>query len=287
MSTVDDNWLTFIVFGGIAFDSCSECFFSSPVRCLKTTRAYTRNKNWNCGVAASNQNPQGISRRQRTVRRWRIAHILAQLFAAQKAKSILFHFYWRAVCYLRQMEIDFCVRISHLSSHRRQTECERWRCRHYVDCLINLSVASFSWLHKNRLLIQNKGDNIAIWNEKKELTCSWLQCESKKKNIKMKGTAWIIINLKGGKWKTHSHLVPRMHTPYVQLFVRHFVNDPLSAEKKAYHFNALAKKSDKNVRIIFGFVYCLVKIEISALMQTHVALGFLIPSDALLGSSLQ
>lgn len=140
--------------------------FFSPVRCLKTTRAYTRNKNWNCGVAASNQNPQGISRRQRTVRRWRIAHILAQLFAAQKAKSILFHFYWRAVCYLRQMEIDFCVRISHLSSHRRQTECERWRCRHYVDCLINLSVASFSWLHKNRLLIQNNGDNIAIWNEK-------------------------------------------------------------------------------------------------------------------------
>lgn len=48
--------------------------------------------------------------------------------AAQKAKSILFHFYWRAVCCL----FLFCY--SQLSSHRiedKRSSSERWRCTNF------------------------------------------------------------------------------------------------------------------------------------------------------------
>lgn len=105
---VDDNWLTFIVFGGIdgwAFDASNNFFWfiRSVVRCviwLKESRARAHShKPRDCGVAVFNRKSALRFKKAAHCPEWERC-VCPTLFAAQKAKSISFHFYWRAVCYL-------------------------------------------------------------------------------------------------------------------------------------------------------------------------------------------
>lgn len=153
-------------------------------------------------------------------------HFGPTIWHTKDQKSILFHFYWRIVCYLRINDekcVCCTVRICHLieTEDKVNTTSKRWQCKHFADCLINLSVASWTiWLHKSQLSNQNKDDVIWNGNETKQkntahsahtymccLSLGKLKKEKKRRNEKHSVNYFEMKE----KWRMHSNRTHMRH----------------------------------------------------------------------------
>lgn len=160
-----------------------------------------------------------FSRRLRTVQRWHRAHILAQRFGHTKGEIDIISFLLEDRLLptgKSESTVFFLLEIRHLSSERIEdtlNTSERWRCTHFDDCLINFSVASYNWLHKNQLSMQNKEKECHLkWKKIEMHTCAlFLHCELKKwkRNERLSMNYYFIFEC--GKMKKKNALASNTH----------------------------------------------------------------------------